>query len=731
MKNEIEEILKLIKHDKVDKAFEYINSKMRYLYEMGFTSLEQEFRDVKRREMLGLISLDDYLKNKKLIISRLISILEEFSVGSNPKTTFLTESPVFDANSLYVDDEYLNKIYDFFDKSINRVCILGIGGIGKSTIAKKYYHNNSFKYNNLVWINIINDIEEAFVHNKTLLNNLNIDVNSATIHSILKRLSEIQGVANLLVIDGNTNSIDFSIIDAFLLDQKWHKIITSRSTIDNYKPIEVNKLSDENANKLFKYHTKDKQIEQPKIDNFLTKIKNHPLTIELVSKTISKSNNLKIDDFLSSFEKRNFDAILSSIPIKYSNEERDVVGHLLNTFNVSKLDKYECWVLKQFTILPPRPMDWDNFSYIYETYFELSNKSGLGGWISGFIDKSIGKIENIKELDRYISLLVDKGWLQKEGTMYHMHPVLREVLFYNLKIRDYDVSPILSFFLFAMNTFDELNDNILRQYQSLSFFEEVYSFVRDKNGVHEIEFKYNLSRIYFAIGRFKEAFDILRKENEISHKNLGENHILTISIYTSLCLVLNGYQKYQETLSIGNKIHKHFAFYRYVKPKGKFTSTTKKLLVSFEHYKSLIEANSEIALIENSQNHLQRSIELYLDIRGVIDDINHPIMTAKTMHLSGDFELKGGDDFALSMALANYRMSHEILSKEFGELYPEVLLLSSKIEFCEGLRNPSNQSNIDKIKKIKMDATDILGTNNAIINTINRHIEELEKRQPA
>ena len=124
---------------------------------------------------------------------------------------------------------------------------VGIGGIGKTELAKHFFLKNQNNFNKLAWIKYTDSLETSFCTGFKIFEN--IKDNEQRYKAIIEFLSKIEG-NNLLVIDDiSQDDRDIPKLTATLPNFK--VIGTSRQELDGFEPIYIDVLESDDAIELF------------------------------------------------------------------------------------------------------------------------------------------------------------------------------------------------------------------------------------------------------------------------------------------------------------------------------------------------------------------------------------------------------------------------------------------------------------------------------------------------
>jgi len=329
----------------------------------------------------------------------------------------LTYVPHIDQHEIIGRKNDLEVVATLLESSNKVVLVNGIGGIGKSTLAKLYLHEHLNEFTHVVWLDVQHtdsDASEpkssflaAFSNDESLLSNLRLSFRpeislDEKFKIITNKLQNIQG-NNLLVIDNCTSDItnyDFRLPSP----PNWKILLTSRSKIENYALLELEVLNDVDAISLFYLHYKHDSDD--KIITIIKRIGNHTLTIELLAK-IANKRKLTIQELIAALNKEGLKLSVNAKVVSGHQKIKTPVylfDYLLSLFSIAQLDEDSISLLRWFSILPAQNIPYDDLKIIF----------------------CVGKNDNA--FFETLSEITAGGWLVSDGSSFQMHQVVGEVL---------------------------------------------------------------------------------------------------------------------------------------------------------------------------------------------------------------------------------------------------------------------------------------------------------------
>lgn len=336
---------------------------------------------------------DNYITKKLLILLRPTEKEAEVKLISKesrrPKDSFDYKSR---ANEI-------KKLTNEINENDKIGLISGIGGIGKTEICKYIFHKcrskNAIKGIKYVgWITYTNSLVE------TLFSQVKCDKNHDSIYNGYEdSLAYLNSLGNelLLFVDNLDNSVavDSEISRLFNLNCKL--VITTRiQYFDGIKPIVIDSLNEQWATKVFKYFCPQK-CSSSDLHRIYRITQGHPLTVELLAKTINYSQD-SASVIIDSIEKSGFSLEGISEAIPFDQYNKMLIEHLKRFFSLQKLQGKYRQILYRLSL----------FSY------------------AGISSKQISTYKVGKYAD--VEYLANRGWIELSDGSVSMHPVISDAI---------------------------------------------------------------------------------------------------------------------------------------------------------------------------------------------------------------------------------------------------------------------------------------------------------------
>lgn len=440
----------------------------------------------------------------------------------------------------------LEQLHALLEAGEASVIVNGLGGVGKTTLARQYVHQYKENYHNIVWLKQQNTLLSALITNERLTENMDFttETEEDRFKRVMRELENTEG-KNLLVIDNyeqKDTDNKLAILERFRNVQfnHWRVLFTSREQVRHFQPIDLSFLPTHEAIELFTLHCGNKTFDEKTLELLLEEVKNHTLTIELLAKSYRKNkytNNLNV--LLKAMQNKEYDSQVMKWEIQTERNKDNVslYKHLLSLFNMEKWTTEEQYILKQFAVLPSLPID----------------VTKLLEWLKDdqFIYGDV--IEN----------LTNKGWLStKDQQQYEMHRLLKVLIQKHLGIMWKDVKVMVESVKEELEE-DKINANPLA---SRIFIEYINSFLEIINfNQNEIEIAYLYSRngfILYANSLYDNAISYHTKAMNIIKEKKGtknEDYAVVLNELGIIYDIKTNYEKaiemYNESLSITKDLY--------------------------------------------------------------------------------------------------------------------------------------------------------------------------------
>jgi len=293
------------------------------------------------------------------------------------------------------------------------------GGIGKTSLAAKYWKETLYSYKYNAWLFCDSGIVSTI---KKLAPGLGVDlagINEAQQTDVLKRALMPIAKDMLLVLDNANTADDIKEFRKAYRGVDWHVLFTSRchGVLEQAQELHIEHLPPEIAKQLFKSNYKEDTPEfEDLLDKLLAAIGYHTLLTELFSKNLAKLKGTgeTLEKFLNGLEtkglflkERSFD-----IPTDYTLNrhvdatDTDSIIEILYDFKA--LEEIERYYLVNLALLPA-------------VNYELK-----------FLKQLFDQIE-LLDLKKILQGLYQRGWLGYTESGYRLSPVVQQLVIHKNK----------------------------------------------------------------------------------------------------------------------------------------------------------------------------------------------------------------------------------------------------------------------------------------------------------
>ncbi len=284
------------------------------------------------------------------------------------------------------------------EKNLNedhRVFLLGIGGIGKSEIAKQYVNQHKNDYRSIIYltysVNLVSTINSAFFISDFEQKEAETDIHYC--NRKINKLAELYSGRNLIVIDNLNIEIE-DIEDKDIWEKIWNLscdlIVTTRCTQEAYDRyhIYVNDLKINKLKELYYNYCPYEEEQINYVHDIISAVYSHTLVVELIAKQ-AKTSMKKPSEMLKKLEDGGILG-LEADNVKWNLEKRTVSNHVKGLFTFSNMTEKQKQLVYLMAFMPVDGVD----EKIFFDFFEVNNHSDLrylidNGWISEKSGKSI------------------------------------------------------------------------------------------------------------------------------------------------------------------------------------------------------------------------------------------------------------------------------------------------------------------------------------------------------
>lgn len=282
-------------------------------------------------------------------------IINYIELQKTPK--MMTPNPV--PYSHYVSQGNENKIIEKLQQD-KRVFLHGVGGIGKTTLAKRIYELVKNKYDHLAWINfkenwktsLVSSLFTSFFHFEKYISE------DEKYNRIIEWLTNLQEEKNVLIVVDNFNIGEKGALNE-ILRLSATILITTRCNFSNIRyNYDLTPLNDKDGKELFiqNYEISEKLtfVDDSYIRKIVGASQGYPLAIELIARAISYQN-ITIEEFWIELESKEYKIELLDLSANSDwndSQNEKIIEQLSKVYQLSELSLEEAQFMKIISILP-------------------------------------------------------------------------------------------------------------------------------------------------------------------------------------------------------------------------------------------------------------------------------------------------------------------------------------------------------------------------------------------
>lgn len=339
---------------------------------------------------------------------RIWNLSGEDSVYVNAHCRKLVEKMVYPKGLFVGRDNEIETIAQMLEE--NHVLFLqGMGGIGKSEIAKGYAKAYRNRYDTVIFASYTSNLLDLVNGDEIIIENLHQSQASgedaespeAYFRRKLQTLKELSSSRTLLIIDNFDTESDEHLED--LINGPYHLIFTTRNDHSSYPTLPVHRIRDfETVRKIFaaNYGRSIAPKDEAVVDEILQLVNCHTITVELIAKQM-KASFAKPQKMLELLKASGTNTHLKEKVKREGEEAQSAFAFIRGLFQLSGLTEGEKYILCCMCMVP--------YSGIEITMF--------------------GEFLQLEDYDEINSLLA-KSWLMldEDTDMLMLHPVIGDVV---------------------------------------------------------------------------------------------------------------------------------------------------------------------------------------------------------------------------------------------------------------------------------------------------------------
>ena len=345
-----------------------------------------------------------------------------------PRPFRLESTPSVIPKSIFCGrEEILAKIKEYFSSGERVIFLQGIGGIGKTEIAKQYAKRNKSQYDTIIYATYNGSIPELIISQS----NFKIDpqfpprVNDdgsqeSELSYYRRKLELIQNITNertLIIIDNFDVMNDEHFSE--LLEGKYHLLLTTRCDYSRlYPAIKIEPLeSMEQLRRVFLDNYQGYMVEEDDehLDELINMVNRHTYTIELIAQHMENSGQTT-QEMIEVLRQEGIVSLNEEVRSS-SDKSSAAYQNLLKMFKVFNLSDEEKTLLQHLALCPLTGVD----------------PKDLRNWLG------VGALRLVKGLE-------NRSWVITGTAGIALHPIIADVVRYELPLSEEKAKPFLDAF---------------------------------------------------------------------------------------------------------------------------------------------------------------------------------------------------------------------------------------------------------------------------------------------
>ena len=367
-------------------------------------------------------------------VSFFIESLDRIIELSDLDRIYLRGNFAYNSRNFIGRNKELSRIGAELEKS-NTLFLSGIGGIGKTEIAKRYAYIHQQFYDTIVFLSFSGSLEETFCSSELNINTLEQGDGESNADYFKRKLDALKQVVterDLIIIDNFDVDYDDHLEDILACRCKF--LITTREDFRdyNYAQTEIDEMDefDEIYEVFQSYHPEEYEAEKKEsVKNIIELVERHTMTVELFAKYLRDTGE-DPEELLQKLMEKEGVTNVSDIGIKHRKDQKlrakNINGHLLVLFDLSKFTKLEEELIKSLALL--------GYIKITKTrFFEFFLADGK---------------------EAVLQNLIRRGWIEYDDitTKISLHQIILDLVLNHLKPASGDCPGIVKGMLSYMNT---------------------------------------------------------------------------------------------------------------------------------------------------------------------------------------------------------------------------------------------------------------------------------------
>lgn len=339
------------------------------------------------------------------LVDRIKYLSKEDAMYFNQKRWKLREKNVFPHGLFLGREQEIEETSRLLEED-HILFLHGMGGIGKSEIAKGYAKAFRDRYDCIIFATYISGLQDLLCGDDIYIENVTRADGESTQDWYARKLRALQTIVNektLLIIDNFDTDYDPKLSDFVNLD--CCLLFTTRNNQSDYSTLHIGRIPDTAVLReifLKHYGRSLKKEEEPVLEEILKTVAYHTITVELIAKQM-RASFIKPAEMLERLQSSGGinTGLKEKVKRKGDSVSRSAFEYIRTLFSLSGLQEEDEHLLKCMCLVP----------------------------VSGIKVFVLGEILDLEDFDS-VNRLLDTSWLSldEEEDILRIHPVIADVI---------------------------------------------------------------------------------------------------------------------------------------------------------------------------------------------------------------------------------------------------------------------------------------------------------------
>ncbi|MCL2398528.1 MAG: DUF2225 domain-containing protein [Defluviitaleaceae bacterium] len=417
-------------------------------------------------------------------------------------------------------EDIIKELHKAIKQNRKLALINGLGGIGKTTVAKALYHKVKDEFKHIAWVEFQHNIEVSLLTSFRIYED--VEDNAIRYRNIKNFLLDATQ-DTIIFIDNVSNDDGLDFIKRL----QANVILTSRlDDIGSFEIFPIDILSEKQCiNIFYKYYKYDEARKQKEyVREIVNLVRCHTLSIELLARA-ANTPNYPLEKYVADLKAKGIVYPELEVETDHTDVSQTIAEHLKGLFELVLVSEKQKWILLNFALMP-----------------SIEIPAEVKHWLAC----------DVNDINRLTKL----GWLSASATGYEMHPIVKEAVLLQYKdegIQYEDVETIVWYMMskaYIKDT-DIYTDVRVRLNIAESVMGHICNIEKEEIALllNEIALLLNnITLVYNNQEDYLKAMEWFQKALKIYEKVLGVEHPSTATTYNNIALVYNNQEDYPKAM---------------------------------------------------------------------------------------------------------------------------------------------------------------------------------------